>query len=116
MRGFTILLAAGFFFSLQAAEVLKTKSGMVNVESLAKLEHPWSVKLLPDRSLLITEKPGRLRRFADGKLSEPIAGTPKVVFKGQGGLLGLAIDPKFQENHYIYLSYAEAAEQQSEAE
>jgi glucose/arabinose dehydrogenase len=112
MRGFIILLAAVFSLSVQAAEVLKTKSGMVNVESLAKLEHPWSVKLLPDGSLLITEKPGRLRRLADGKLSEPIAGTPKVAFKGQGGLLDVVIDPKFQDNHYIYLSFAEPAEQQ----
>ena len=113
MSGFKILFATAVLAAISPkAEVLKTKSGMVNVESLAKLEHPWSVRLLPDGSLLITEKPGRLRRFSGGKLSEPIAGTPKVAFKGQGGLQGLAIDPNFNENHYIYLSFAEAAEEQ----
>lgn len=112
MRGFKILLAATFLISAQAAEVLKTKSGMVNVESLAKLENPWALALLPDGSLLLTEKPGRLRRFVDGKLSEPIAGSPKVAFKGQGGLHDVALDPNFKENKYIYLSYSEAAEEQ----
>jgi aldose sugar dehydrogenase len=113
--GIAIVTAFVTCASLQAAEVLKTKSGPVNVESLAKLEFPWAMAYLPDGKLLITEKPGRLRVFADGKLSEqPISGAPKVAFKGQGGLLDVIVDPKFNENKFIYLSYAEAAEQQSE--
>src|SRR5687768_10371498 len=68
--------------------------------------------LLPDGRLLITEKPGRLRIFADGKLSEPIGGVPKVAYRGQGGLLDVEIDPDFKSNQLVYLSYAEPAEQQ----
>lgn len=111
--GLAIIAAILTCGSVQAAEVLKTKSGPVNVEPLAKLEFPWAMAYLPDGKLLITEKPGRLRVFADGKLSDqPISGTPKVAFKGQGGLLDVIVDPKFNENKFIYLSYAEAAEQQ----
>jgi aldose sugar dehydrogenase len=113
MRGLKFLFLGVFaVVSSQAAEVLKTKSGLVNVEPLAKLEFPWAMALTPDGSLLITEKPGRLRRFKDGKLSEPIKGTPTVAYKGQGGLLDVCLDPNFAQNKFIYLSFAEPAEQQ----
>ena len=111
--GFGIVASLLVIASSQGAEVLKTKSGPVNVESLAKLEFPWAMAHLPDGKLLITEKPGRLRVFADGKLlAEPISGAPKVAYKGQGGLHDVIVDPNFAQNKFIYLSYAEAAEQQ----
>ena len=66
------------------AAVVQSKSGPVNVQSLAKLDNPWGMTFLPDGRLLITEKPGRLRVFADGKLSGPIAGVPKVAYQGPG--------------------------------
>ncbi len=109
--------AVGFALELNAAdniEVLKTKSGPVNVERLASLEFPWGMAFLPDRRLLITEKPGRLRIYADGKLSEPIKGVPKVTYGGQGGLLDVEIDPDFANNHMVYFSFTEAAETQPE--
>lgn len=95
-----------------SGEVLSTKSGDVNVQSLAKLDNPWGMTFLPDGRLLITEKPGRLRIYADGKLSTAIDGVPKVVYRGQGGLLDVEIDPNFASTGWIYLSYAEAPEQQ----
>src|SRR5688572_1511957 len=110
--GFAIVATLFLTASSNAAEVLKTKAGPVNVESLAKLEFPWAMAYLPDGKLLITEKPGRLRVFADGKLSEPVTGAPKVAYKGQGGLLDVIVDPNFTQNKFIYLSYAEPAEQQ----
>ena len=99
-------------------EVMSVTAGKLTVERLATLEFPWGMALLPDGSLLITEKPGRLRIWDDGKLSDPIAGVPDVVYRGtpgeQGGLLDVAIDPDFERNRLIYLSYAEAADQQPE--
>lgn len=76
------------------------------VTGLAK---PWGLAFLPDGGLLITEKPGRLRLFAGGKLSDPIAGVPQVDAHGQGGLLGLALDPAFARNGLVYLAYSEPA-------
>ena len=105
-------VVAGSLAGPANAATVQTKAGPVTVEPLAKLEHPWGMAFLPDGRLLVTEKPGRLRFFADGKLSDPIAGTPAVAYKGQGGLLDVAIDPKFAENQLVYLSYAEPAEQQ----
>jgi glucose/arabinose dehydrogenase len=86
--------------------------GPLKLDSLAKLDNPFGLAVLPDGSVLVTEKPGRLRLFKDGRLSDPIAGTPKVVFRGQGGLLDVVLDPDFARNHLIYLSFTEAAEQQ----
>ena len=95
-----------------APAAVESKAGKVNVKSLAKLDNPWGMTFLPDGRLLITEKPGRLRIFADGKLSEPVAGVPEVAYRQQGGLLDVEIDPDFKSNQLVYLSYAEPAKEQ----
>jgi glucose/arabinose dehydrogenase len=68
---------------------------------------------LPDGRVLITEKPGRLRIFENGKLSAPVAGVPKTSYRErkqeQGGLLDVAVDPNFAQNRRIYFSYSEPA-------
>jgi glucose/arabinose dehydrogenase len=94
------------------ARVVSAKAAQVNVQSLVRLDNPWGMTFLPDGRLLITEKPGRLRVYDDGKLSEPIGGVPRVAYHGQGGLLDVEIDPNFSWNGLVYLSYAEPAKQQ----
>ena len=88
---------------------IPTKGGRLRVERLAALEEPWGMAYLPDGRLLITEKPGRLRVYHDGRLSAPVGAVPEVAYFGQGGLLDVAVDPEFANNQLIYLSYAEAA-------
>jgi glucose/arabinose dehydrogenase len=57
--------------------------------------------------MLVTEKVGRLRMVAGGKLlPEPIAGLPQVTVHGQGGLHDVALHPQFQKNGLVYLAYA----------
>ena len=97
--------------------VVSSSAGNLTVERLATLELPWGMALLPDGRVLITEKPGRLRIWANGRLSEPVQGVPKVVYRGtkseQGGLLDVEADPDFARNGFVYLSYVEASEHQS---
>jgi len=107
-----VSLAVSAFASSAAAQELSLPSGKVEIESLGKFDNPWAMAYLPDGRLLITEKPGHLRIYADGKLSEPVSGVPEVAYHEQGGLLDVAVDPNFSENGLVYLSYAEAAEQQ----
>jgi aldose sugar dehydrogenase len=107
-----VSLAVSAFASSAAAQELSLPSGKVEIESLGKFDNPWAMAYLPDGRLLITEKPGHLRIYADGKLSEPVSGVPEVEYHEQGGLLDVAVDPNFSENGLVYLSYAEAAEQQ----
>ncbi|WP_397573109.1 PQQ-dependent sugar dehydrogenase, partial [Silanimonas sp.] len=65
-----------------------SENGPVRVTTVAEgLEHPWGLAFLPDGRMLVTERPGRLRIVnADGTLSRPIAGVPRVQARGQGGL------------------------------
>lgn len=74
---------------------------------ISGLERPWALALLPDGSWLITEKPGRMRLFRDGRLSDPIAGLPKVDARGQGGLLDVAVADDFDRTRRVWISYAE---------
>ncbi|KAA2236724.1 PQQ-dependent sugar dehydrogenase [Salinarimonas soli] len=87
----------------------KTQAGEVVVETVASgLDNPWGLAFLPDGRMLVTERPGRLRLVgADGRLSAPLGGLPGVRAQGQGGLLDVAIDPRFAENRTIYLTFAE---------
>jgi aldose sugar dehydrogenase len=72
------------------------------------LEHPWAVEPLPDGTLLVTERPGRLRIVsADGDVGEPIDGLPEVQTGGQGGLLDVALGPQFESDRMIYFSFSE---------
>ena len=83
-----------------------------DVAVLAKgLDKPWAVEPLPDGRILVTEKAGRLRIVSDkGEVGAPIAGVPKVDARGQGGLLDVALSPKFESDRTIFLSYAEPRE------
>ncbi|MFN0185766.1 MAG: PQQ-dependent sugar dehydrogenase [Aquabacterium sp.] len=72
------------------------------------LDNPWSLAFLPDGGMLVTERPGRLRRVgADGSLSPPLAGLPPVMAQGEGGLLDIALDPGFAGNGRVYWTYSE---------
>ena len=56
--------------------------------------------------LLISERPGRLRVFANGRLDRtPLAGAPQVYARGQAGLLDICLHPAFAQNRLLYLSY-----------
>jgi glucose/arabinose dehydrogenase len=92
--------------------MIDTKEGTLKVETFAEgLEFPWGLAFLPDGRMLVTERPGRLRIVdKNGEKPEPLKGVPKVFAEGQGGLLDVALDPKFAENGIVYLSYSEPSE------
>lgn len=71
------------------------------------LEVPWGIAFLPDESMLVTERPGRVRLIdSQGILRpQPIATLSDVNATGEGGLLGIAVHPDFASNHFVYLYY-----------
>ena len=79
------------------------------VKVLSKeLKNPWGITNLPDGRFLITEKKGNLRiATTSGVISDPITGIPEVNSNGQGGLLGLTIDPAFSQNRIVYWVFSE---------
>ena len=71
-----------------------------------KLESPWSIAFLPDGRILVTERPGRLRVIeGDQLLPRGISGVPTVLCCSHSGLLDVLVDPDFQKNHRLFLSY-----------
>ena len=77
----------------------------VKVETIAdKLDIPWSIVWTPDGTIFFTERNGNLRTIQDGVvLDKPILSLD--VGGVEGGLLGIALDPNYSENHFIYLYY-----------
>ena len=74
----------------------------------SSLDKPWGIATLPDGRFLITEKKGNMRiASATGTIGEPITGLPEVNSAGQGGLLGLCIDPAFDQNRMVYWVFSE---------
>jgi glucose/arabinose dehydrogenase len=72
------------------------------------LENPWAMAWLPDGTMLVTERPGRLRVVQGGKLrAEPVAGVPAVMTGGQAGLLDVAVHPRFAANRLVYMTLAQ---------
>jgi len=80
----------------------------VEVETVARgLENPWGIAPLPDGQFLVTERPGRMRIInVDGSLSSPISGLPRVDSRSQGGLLDVAVSPRFSTDRTVYWTYA----------
>lgn len=75
------------------------------VEVARGLDVPWEIRFLPDGSLLVSERPGRLARLsANGTVRRRVE-VPDVSHTGEGGLMGLALDPDFASNRRIYVCF-----------
>ena len=80
------------------------------VEVVARgLAVPWALAIASDGRLFVTERPGRIRLVTDGRLQrEPIAVLQVVTRGAETGLLGLALDPRFDNNGFLYVCYTTA--------
>jgi glucose/arabinose dehydrogenase len=91
---------------------VKTKTAFQGKLLSSDLKSPWGIAMLPDGRFLITEKRGQMRLATpEGQVSEPITGLPEVNPAGQGGLLGLAIDPAFGSNRMVYWLFSEKTDE-----
>lgn len=108
----TFVLIFLVFFSACAQQ----KESTVKIETPPKVNYtievvvddmaiPWGFTFLPDNSILITEKSGELIHFKDGK-KNIVNNVPDIYVRGQGGLLDVELHPDYENNGWIYLSYA----------
>ncbi|WP_445193825.1 PQQ-dependent sugar dehydrogenase [Sphingomonas sp. Tas61C01] len=81
----------------------------VSQRTIATFDNPWAMTFLPDGTLLVTERPGRIYLVAANGTKTAVTGVPAVVSSGQIGLHDIVLDPGFATNKRVWLSYAEAA-------
>jgi glucose/arabinose dehydrogenase len=79
----------------------------ISVETIVHgLDTPWAIAFPPDGRIFITERPGRIRVVDHGQLRTAPWITLDVATSGEAGLLGLAIDPRFAQNRFVYVAYS----------
>ena len=74
---------------------------------ITTLKLPWRIAFLPDGRMLITEKVGGLWLVTQQGAKTPVSNIPAVLFKGQGGMLGVFVSPHYDSDHSVYLTYSE---------
>ena len=94
-------------FSAQA-QTGSTPEYRITVDTVARgLVHPWGLAFLPDGTMLVTERRGTLQWIDASGRKTLVDNVPDVAAGGQGGLLDIALDPNFELNKFIYMSYSE---------
>ena len=122
----SVIGVSGFFIACHANEdsnpEKKVEQGQVSpnpnlvqafaIQKIVQFNEPWAIETLSDGKLLITEKSGQLKLFdPETKKTQNVADIPKVAYGGQGGLGDVTIHPNFNNNAWVYLSYAEALDE-----
>lgn len=94
--------------ALVLSSILPAAAHEYRIETVAEgLEHPWSLAFLPDSTMLLTERAGRLRVIDQNGLRETaVGGVPEAFVSGQAGLFQVLVDPDFRRNRTIFLSFA----------
>ena len=96
----TIALSENEIDPIQVAQV---KAELVNGE----LKNPWGMAFLPDGKILVTEKEGKIVLLENGQIiNANVAGGPQSKEQGQGGLLDIELHPDFENNRWVYFTYA----------
>jgi glucose/arabinose dehydrogenase len=93
-------------------QVLDIQGGKIRVVPVATgLFHPWSLAIIDARTILVSERNGRLRMIRDGVLTpEPIWTSPTSTAENADALHFLAVHPNFAQNQYVYVSYPKRSE------
>ena len=107
---FTLVLAIQFTIADDwDSDKVSTDLETFNVELFSDgYKIPWGMAFLPDGSLLVNDISGKMYKVSqNGQRKIEIKGIPDVYYRGQGGLLDVEINPNFEENNIIYISYSD---------
>ena len=111
MRPIAVLLVGAMWLSAAVAPLAAQPAQPVTPRTVVLndgLKSPWGLAFLPDGRMLVTQKTGSLLLLdAAGKNTLATLAVPPVVFRNQGGLLDVAVDPDFPREPWIYWTYTE---------
>jgi aldose sugar dehydrogenase len=107
---FLAMAASGASAQVNAGEQKPEPSLAFNMVQVTTLNLPWKIAFLPDGRMLITEKVGGLQLVTQQGAKTPVTGAPAVLWRGQGGMLGVYLSPHYAKDHNVYLTYSEPGE------
>src|ERR1700735_356073 len=107
---FLVMAASGASAQVNAGEQKPEANLPFNMAQVTTLSLPWKIAFLPDGRMLITEKTGGMQLVTQQGAKTPVTGTPAVLWRGQGGMLGVYLSPHYAKDHNIYLTYSEPGE------
>ncbi len=108
-----LLLSLGLGGAVPAAAQVNAGGSRANpvlpfvATPVARFDNPWALAFLPDRRMLLTEKPGRVWLVAPDGGKVAVGGVPAVEYSVQGGLLDVALSPHYAADKRVYLTYSE---------
>lgn len=93
-------------------EVISSEKTSFQIDTLfSELENPWGLTWLPDGRMLVNERKGEILVFdGDVYTGEQLQGFPLTYVRGQSGLLDIQLHPDYEENGWIYVTYAKPGE------
>ena len=114
IAGLLVFLPLAGLNSTADAQTFSSERYAFRLTPIAKgLDYPWSMAILPNGDVLITERSGKLRIVRGGRLDRrSVPGVPDSVQENQGGLLDIALHPDFAKNRLVYLSYTGGADEE----
>jgi glucose/arabinose dehydrogenase len=104
---FLALAASNGSAQINAGEQKPQPSLPFNMVQVTTLNLPWKIAFLPDGRMLITEKVGGLWLVTQQGAKTPVTNVPSVLYRGQGGMLGVFLSPHYGKDHNVYLTYSE---------
>jgi len=107
---FLAIAARGASAQTNAGEQKSDPNLPFTVTQVTTLNLPWKIAFLPDGCMLITEKVGGLQLVTQQGAKTPVANSPTVLWRGQGGMLGVFLSPHYAKDHFVYLTYSEPGE------
>jgi glucose/arabinose dehydrogenase len=107
---FLAMVSSGATAQVNAGEQKSDPNLPFTVTQITTLSLPWKIAFLPDGRMLITEKVGGMQLVTQHGEKTPVANTPAVLWKGQGGMLGVYLSPHYAKDHNVYLTYSEPGE------
>ena len=103
-----LAISSALAIPAHAFSVTGTDGTVIEATPVATFDEPWAMTFLPDGTMLVTEKAGRLLHVTPDGSSRAVSGVPDVAYGGQGGFGDVVLHPGFASNNLVYLSYAEA--------
>src|SRR6201990_486428 len=102
IAGLVVAMTAGSLSAQVNAGEQKSDSNLpFTVTQVTTLSLPWKIAFLPDGRMLITEKVGGLQLVTQQGMKTPVANVPPVLWRGQGGMLGVYLSPHYAKDHFV---------------